>query len=208
MTPTISYLVTTHNEGPIYLTPLINKLLTLKEEDDEIVILDDYSDDQKTIDFLASLGNKVKIVQHHLDKDFASHKNYGKSNCFKEIVMQIDGDELPHDNLVRCIKEIMLMNPGVEMLRVPRINLVQGLTEEDKNRWGWQVNEKGWINWPDYQDRVFLNVPEIGWVNKVHEKITGHVKHAELPAVEDYSLIHLKSIDRQRKQNEFYSTIN
>ena len=34
---------------------------------------------------------------------------------------------------------------------------------------GWNVNDKGWVNWPDYQWRIWKNKPKIKWKNKVHE---------------------------------------
>ena len=91
---------------------------------------------------------------------------------------------------------------------MPRVNIVNGLTQEDVIQWHWKLNEQGWVNWPDSQHRIFRNKPEIKWVNKVHEKIVGWRTYAELPSEDDsYALYHIKDIDRQRAQNEFYSTI-
>ena len=79
------------------------------------------------------------------------------------------------------------------MFSVPRINTVEGLTEQHIRQWGWEVNDKGWVNYPDYQDRIFKNKPEIYWVNKVHEKIVGAMLIAKMPYGLD--LIHPKTIN-------------
>ena len=57
------------------------------------------------------------------------------------------------------------------MFLVPRVNTVDGLTQEHINKWRWNVNKKGWVNWPDYQTRIIQNSPKIKWQNKVHEQI-------------------------------------
>jgi len=92
-------------------------------------------------------------------------------------------------------------------LYLPRVNTVDGLTPEHVTKWGWNVNSEGWVNWPDYQTRIYKNVPEIKWVNKVHERLEGHKQFAYLPMEEDYSLYHPKTIERQVKQNEYYDTL-
>ena len=74
-------------------------------------------------------------------------------------------------------------------------------------QWGWNVNEHGWINWPDYQWRIWKNKPEIKWINKVHERLDGFLSYASIPADESLALRHPKTIDRQIKQNEYYNTL-
>jgi hypothetical protein len=91
------------------------------------------------------------------------------------------------------------------MFSIPRINTVEGLTEQHIKQWGWRVDDRGWVNYPDYQNRILKNKPEIHWVNKVHEKIVGAMTTTELPPGLD--LIHPKTIDRQEKQNAFYGQI-
>ena len=63
------------------------------------------------------------------------------------------------------------------------------------------------INKYDYQGRIFKNSPEIKWVGKVHEKIEGYKTVSYLPPVEEWSLYHPKSIERQEKQNNYYNTL-
>jgi hypothetical protein len=56
--------------------------------------------------------------------------------------------------------------------------------------------------------RILKNIPEIRWVNKVHEKIVGYKTHAFLPYdQEEWCLQHPKTIERQERQNNFYDTL-
>jgi hypothetical protein len=131
-----------------------------------------------------------------------------KSHCAKDWIFQIDADETLSETFSRVIHEVLEANEEIDLIAVPRVNIVKGLEEQDIINWHWQINQYGWVNWPDAQHRIFRNKPEIGWVNKVHEKIIGWKTYAELPSEDDsYALYHIKDIDRQRSQNEFYSTI-
>jgi hypothetical protein len=63
------------------------------------------------------------------------------------------------------------------------------------------------INWCDYQMRIYKNNPEIKWENKVHEVLGGYKTMSYLPIDEEWCLLHPKTIERQEKQNKFYSEI-
>jgi glycosyltransferase involved in cell wall biosynthesis len=201
----ISYGVTVHNESTEYLTPLLDKLLRLKQIDDEIIVLDDFSNEPDTISVLEKYKDIVKIYNHRLDGDFAAHKNYLNSLCKGTHIFQIDADETIHDILLKVLPEVLMMNAGVDMFTLPRINLVVNITPEDIAKWGWNLNDKQWINYPDRQTRIYKNNPTIFWQGKVHERIVGHMSHTDFPESVEYSLLHIKSIERQRSQNELYS---
>ena len=102
---------------------------------------------------------------------------------------------------------MLFRSPTTDLFLVPRINTIEGLTQEHIQKWRWRVDEKGWVNFPDYQTRILQNSPKISWASKVHEVITGHNSFALLPAEESYCLIHHKHIARQEVQNQFYSTL-
>ena len=205
---TISYSILTHNEGESLLK-LINFLIEHKDEEDEIVILDDYSDDKTTKEILDSMCSihEIRFEQRHLLKDYAGQKNHLTRMCKNDYIINIDADEMPHKELIKNIKTILESNPSIDLYWVPRVNTVDGLSQEHINKWHWQVNEKGWVNWPDYQGRIWRNRPNIMWKNKVHEVLTGYKEHTYLPAEEEFCFYHPKEIKRQEKQNEFYDTI-
>ena len=204
----ISYSLLTHNEDESLLK-LLEFLVEHKDEEDEIVILDDYSDNPKTIEILDSMTSiyEMTFEQRHLLKDYSGQKNHLKNMCTGDYIFNLDADELPNEWLIENIKSILASNTTIDLYWVPRVNTVDGITQEHIQKWGWNVNEKGWINFPDYQGRIWKNRPNIMWKNKVHEVLTGYKEHAYLPAEEEFCFYHPKNIDRQEKQNEFYDTI-
>jgi len=204
----ISYAITVHNELE-ELTKLLDFLNNKIREEDEIVIqYDEGGVTQEVLEFL-----KIKkqihgynVVGFPLNKDFASYKNNLKSNCTGDYIFQIDADEIPHEVMIEYLPEVLESNP-VDIIFVPRVNTVEGLTQSHIDKWRWNVNEKGWVNWPDYQTRIYRNTEDVTWMNKVHEKITGYDTFSNFPAEEHWALYHPKKIDRQEKQNQFYETI-
>jgi hypothetical protein len=127
--------------------------------------------------------------------------------CSGDYIFQIDADEYLHPHFIENIPFVLEHNSAVELYAVPRVNTVEGLTQEHIQRWRWNVNEKGWINWPDFQTRIYRNNGEVKWKNKVHEVLDGHKEFAYLPMEEEWALYHPKTIERQEKQNNYYESI-
>ena len=206
---TISYAITVHNEID-ELTTLLNFLqLHIRKEDEIVIQYDETSvtDEVKEyVTLMDSMHENHIVVGFPLNKDFASFKNNLKSHCTKDFIFQVDADEIPHEFLIEYIGQVLDENP-VDIVFVPRVNTVEGLTDEHIKKWGWKVDEKGWVNFPDYQTRIYRNTEDVTWMNKVHERITGYDTFSNFPAEEKWSLYQHKEIDRQEKQNEFYETI-
>lgn len=208
----ISFAITAYNEHE-ELQVLLNQLEQIAKSDDEIVIQLDSKATPEVLSLVDQFINKdfiftVKKCVFDLNNHFADFKNNLKSYCTKDWVFQIDADETLSETFSRVIHEVLDANDGIDLIAVPRVNIVKGLEQNDIIQWHWQVNGQGWVNWPDPQHRIFRNKPEVKWVNKVHEQIVGWKTYAELPSEDDsYALYHIKDIDRQRKQNEFYSKI-
>lgn len=201
----ISYAITAHNEAE-ELNRLLKQLTDKKDSEDEIIVqLDDTATDKVkfVVDCFA-----IKSITFPLNKDFASFKNNIKNNCTGDYIFFIDADEYLSEHLLKLLKQVLQVNTEVDCYGVPRVNTVKGLTEDHIKMWGWRVDEKGKVNWPDYQTRICKNIPEINWVGKVHEKLEGYKMFSLFPAdYEDWALIHPKDIARQEKQNQYYSTI-
>ena len=204
----ISYSILTHNETDS-LMKLIDFITNHKDDEDEIVILDDFSDNEDTRKILDTTVSiyEIKFEQRHLLEDYAEQKNYLKNMCSGDYIVNIDADEMPSKWLMKNIKSILEANPDIDLYWVPRINIVEGLTPAHIKKWRWSVNERGWINFPDYQGRVWRNRPNIRWKNKVHEVLTGFSSFTHLPQEKNFSFTHHKTIQRQEKQNAFYDTI-
>jgi hypothetical protein len=201
----ISYAITVCNELE-EIKCLIPFLLEHKRPEDEIVVLWDENGDLKVWEYVISIP-EPRHFRDYFNKDFAEWKNKLSLICKGDYIFQIDADELPNEYLIKSLPEILETNSTVETYVVPRVNTVKDLTLEHIAKWGWHVNENGWVNWPDYQWRIYKNTPNIKWKNKVHEVIEGYKTMAQLPAYEDLALYHPKTIDRQEKQNNFYNTL-
>jgi glycosyltransferase involved in cell wall biosynthesis len=206
---TLSYAIPVCNEW-IQLEYLLDYLFKNKREQDEIVIQCDEGNTTSSVyQVLKQFSDykQLKVIEFPLNKDFASFKNNLKDACSGDYIFQIDADEYPDDYLMATVEEVIKMNDSVDVFWVPRINKVEGLTQEHINKWRWNVDQDGRINFPDYQCRILKNVKRIKWKNKVHEVLTGHKSESHLPANDEYCLIHLKDIKRQEKQNELYSKL-
>ena len=201
----ISYAITVCNEVK-EIKKLISILLESKREDDEVVVL--FDKQNGTAEVWSYLQDQDVVCEAKSFKNhFADWKNYLTGMCSGDYIFQIDADEIPNTYLIENLPEILESNPDNDVYLVPRVNTVEGLTQEHIDKWKWNVNEKGWVNFPDYQTRIYKNTDDVKWMNKVHERITGYDTFSNFPAEEQWSLYHPKQIDRQEQQNQFYETI-
>ena len=205
----ISYAVTVCNEF-LEIQRLLQKLLTLKKPQDEIVVLWDSKNGDPMVETYLRKMNVEKSLflwyPYEFDGHFADLKNELTKHCSGDYIFQIDADEYPHETLMDNIHEILEEN-DVDVILVPRVNTVEGLTQDHIQKWRWNVNEKGWVNFPDPQWRIYKNSESIRWENKVHEKLVGYDTISNLPWMEELSLYHPKEIERQERQNEYYDTL-
>ena len=205
----ISYAITVCNEF-VEIQRLVNFLVKNKRSQDEIVILFDTKNGTKEVEqVLDHYNSTFKYYTLHkapFRDNFAEWKNHLSNLCTGDYIYQIDADEMVSHYVLDNLPMVLQYN-DVDVLRVPRINTVEGLTQEHINKWGWNVNEKGWVNFPDLQWRVYKNNDKIKWINKVHEVLTGYKSMSYLPAEEPWCLRHDKTIERQEKQNELYSKL-
>lgn len=204
----ISYAITVCNELE-EIKKLVPFLLKHKRVQDEIVVLFDEKNGNKDIlDFLLPFNIKPNVQTWRSwdwNDNFADWKNILNGYCKGDYIYQIDADEMISEYMVKNLNQILEMNPKVDLVFVPRINTVENITENHINKWGWNINEKGYINFPDRQGRIYKK--GMKWYSKVHERIIGGSIFASLPEDEEYCIQHHKTIERQERQNNFYQTI-
>lgn len=204
----ISFAITVCNELE-EIKKLIPFLLEHKRVQDEIVVLyDDKNGNPEILDFLLPYNIKPNVQTWRgldFDNNFADWKNKLNEYCTGDFIFQLDADEMISKYMVQNINVIIGMNPDVDLYYLPRINTVEGLTPEHIDKWKWRVDERGWVNFPDYQGRVYKS--DLKWTGKVHERIIGSKKYSLLPEDFVYCIQHYKTIERQEKQNNYYDTI-
>jgi len=200
----ISYGITVHNEAE-ELIKLLEVLSKNIDDEDEIVVCVD-GDDERVEAVLGEYlsENKAIVYKRKLDGNFAEHKNSVIEKSSGDYVFHIDADEYPNEILVKQLKEILKINE-VDLIWIPRVNTIEDMKEEHIQRWGWRVTDNGWVNYPDYQARVFRRAESIRWTRPLHEYITGCKTYAHLPPQEELSLYHPKTIEKQEKQNMLYN---
>jgi len=186
------------------LVPLIKKYM---EPTDEIVFLMDIPHSSDVEKYLMDEDN-INLYEYPLNHDFASFKNEAIKNCKGEYIFNLDSDETASEYIFQNIRLITETNSYPECIWFPRINIITGANTNSN-----YFNEKGWLNYPDYQQRFYKNdYPRIHWIKPVHERLTGYSTELFLPAnielAEYLAIQHIKTMERQMKQNNFYKGIN
>ena len=215
----ISYAITVYNEHR-EIDNLLYHLSKHIRDEDEVVVTQDVSKIGTGVfepEFQAlekilqkyeygNYFNNLKVNTFNFNKDFSALKNHTKEHWSGDYIFHIDADEIPNEILLEQLPQILEIN-DTDLVWVPRINIVNGITDFHLNLWKWRVTEQGWINFPDYQARIFRNTDDIKWVKPVHEIIDGAKTYSHLPPHEELTLKHEKEIKRQEYQNKLYEDI-
>ena len=161
---------------------------------DEIIIVDDYSTDntKNQISKIKSQNNKlnIKIIEKHLNNDFASQRNFGLNKASNEWVLFVDADE---EVSIELKKEIL--------------GLDSRLSGNDKN-----INNSYYIKRSDYfwdQELKYGEIKKVRergivrlvkknsgiWMGSVHEifhtaknvgQLTGFLNHYPHPTLKEF----------------------
>ena len=206
----LSYAIPVKDEF-IEIQRLLTFLLENKDREDEIVVLWDSKNGDKQVEtYLRKMNVEKSLFRwypYEFDGHFANMKNHLTSLCDGDWIVQLDADEMVTKLFLEYVKKSIELNPEMHLFLIPRINTVEGLTQEHIQKWRWNVNENGWVNFPDYQQRVYKNDGVVKWQNKVHEKITGHSFFGMFPNIPEICIHHHKDIARQERQNNYYLTL-
>ncbi len=137
----VSYLITACNEHE-ELNRLLNQLCSKVDHESEIlVLLDEPNTTEEVKTTLANFHSRIEVKKSTLSGDFASFKNSGNSYCNCPWIFQIDADEYLSDSLIESLNEILLVNQNtVDLLYVPRINIVDGISLAHIKKWNWKIS--------------------------------------------------------------------
>lgn len=146
---TISYAILTHNEDES-LKQLLDVILLYKDSYDEIVIVDDYSDNPKTLEILKwveTVGNdKVRVYKRYLNGDFADQKNFMTEQCYSTYIVNLDADEMVTEQFMKSVKTMITTNKDkngeyIEVFKLHRLNTVDGLSLNHLVQWRWVTHK-------------------------------------------------------------------
>ena len=185
-----------HNE----LNALLSFLTKVIDDEDDINILVDSGKVTEEVRCVLEKFKKRIIVN---ERTFCGNfSNHHITKCSGDYIFVLDADEIPKEELIKNIKSF-----DSDVLNIPRINIIPGYTEEWCKSMNFSVNDFGWINWPDYQGRFFKNDGKIKWSLGLHERLIGSDKVSNLEANPRVALWHIKSIEKQNKQDTFYKNL-
>jgi len=209
----ITYAITVANEI-VEFKKLYETLRINKRDEDNIIVLVDTNKCPKYSEFFEFLtdlhkARHIKLIDDKFGGNFGEWKNKLRSHPLcKDYLFFLDADEIPNPILIENLPLIIELNPEVDVIGVPRANFVTGITPEYVKQMGWRQDIKERINYPDFQYRIMINRPGIEWGGQVHETIINYKVRTELPIGGEYDLLHIKSFEKQQKQNESYLTGN
>lgn len=192
--PSICYAVTASDEEN-ELSLLLNQLSKhIRVEDEILLLLDSSSVTQQVRNVVEAYRTIINtLIEYPLERDFAKFKNHIIQHTDKDYIFQIDADELLSPLLIANLPSYLSSNSDVEMFRVARINL---LIDDDKPLIAWEqlssVDEKEYINFPDYQYRIFKNGTQVRWIRSLHEILSGYKTYSYLPKEKTLCLLHSK----------------
>jgi cellulose synthase/poly-beta-1,6-N-acetylglucosamine synthase-like glycosyltransferase len=148
----LSYGITVKDEL-VELDRLLNMLYLNKRDEDEIVIIyDSNNGSEKVEEYLRTRNvsqSPFRWYPYKFEGHFADLKNFLTKQCSGDYIVQLDADEVPHKSLIVNLPSLLESNNQVDVFLVPRVNTVDGITEEHIKKWGWpiskmdnQINEK------------------------------------------------------------------
>ena len=147
--PTLSVIILTKNEE----NNILDCLDSVKSLD-EIIIVDDYSDDRMQ-EIAKRFAGKIKIFQHKLDGDFSTQRNFALNKATSEWVLFLDADERLSEGLVREIKS-KIKNSNFEGFFIRRRDVLWGRKLKHGETWNIKL--------------LRLARKNVGkWTGKVHE---------------------------------------
>lgn len=133
---------------------------SVKDIVDEIVVVDAFSSD-KTVEICSSFG--AVVIQEEWKHDFSYARNIGISHCKNPWILSLDADEHLEGENIRLIPHAIIH-------------------ESDENAVAWEFPRKnhypshdadspffGPPFYPDFQIRLFRNLPDIFYSGSVHE---------------------------------------
>lgn len=184
---------------------LLTFLSEFRNPEHEVVVVLDSNHVTQNVRDVTEKFDWVKTVEQPFEGDFATYKNNFSKFCDGEYIFNIDADEIPQEFLVHMVNKIINDDNPPDLIAVPRINIYPGYTQSFLKKHSFSCNQMGWINWPDYQGRVYRR--ELLWGGKVHERIQGATRPTTINADPTYSLWHVKSTTKQDSQDELYDQI-
>mgnify|MGYP000452718567 CR=1 FL=1 len=135
----ISYCIACWNEHE-ELARLLPRLIQNLGKEDEIIIQGDEGKvTDEVMDVIREYCSYIQYFEFPLNKDFASFKNSLISEATKDYIFLLDPDEIPHPRMLQNLKWLLFENREIDVFRIPRVNIVQNITEQYVREQRWNL---------------------------------------------------------------------
>jgi hypothetical protein len=194
----ITYAIQVCNESR-ELFSLLNLLTRTIDDEDEInVVVDSNHTTDKVSLVLENFKDRINVFKRPFDT-FKASADFLTEKATGDYIFGIDADEMPQESLIKIIKN-MIEETKAEIIAVPRINIHPDITEQEAQEFGFNINEVGFINWPDFQMRIYKKCDHVRWTDELHTKLSGSDKVIAIKPVPSVALWHIKSMDKQKSR--------
>jgi|TARA_B110000503_G_C7084563_1_gene386682 hypothetical protein len=170
----------------------------IDDEDEVNVVVDSNHTTDKVRCVLEHFMKRINVYERPFD-NFKVNSDFHIEKATGDYIFHIDADEMPQELLIKNLKSI-IKNSSAEIIAVPRINIDPGYTQEFLDRCKYNINEFGWINWPDFQTRIFKKCDHIKWTDEMHAKLYGTNKVVAIKAEPKLAMWHIKSIEKEENR--------
>jgi hypothetical protein len=191
------------------LTRLLLLLAGNQLANSELVLLHDTATqcDNAALWRAITLFSRYKVRhQAFSSMDFAERRNTLQRACVGEWIWMLDPDELPNKALFDGVELLLKSSLNATAYAMARENKVKDMPMGYLLDRKWTIDDKLRINWPDYQIRLYRNLPSVYWVGKVHETLCQVPVLGHLP--QSAYLEHHKTFERQVEQNATYDKLD
>jgi hypothetical protein len=194
----LTYTIQVCNESRELFSLLSFLRKTVDDEDEINVVVDSNRVTERIESVLEHFKERINIFRRPFD-EFHTNAQFHIEKATGEYIFGMDADEMPQELLIKNVKKI-INDSGAEIIAVPRINIDPGYTEAFLERCNYKINDVGWINWPDYQMRIYKKCDHIRWTDEMHTKLSGSDKVIGVEATPKLALWHIKSIEKEENR--------
>ena len=194
----LTYTIQVCNESRELFSLLSLLVRTIDDEDEINVVVDSEHTTDKVGLVLDNFKERVNVFNRPFDT-FKTNLDFHVEKATGDYIFNIDADEIPQESLIKIIKKV-IEETEAEIITVPRINIHPDITEKEAEEFGFNLNEVGFINWPDFQTRIYKKCEHVYWTDELHTKLIGSDKTIAIKPLPSVALWHIKSMDKQRSR--------
>lgn len=94
MSEKVSVIIPVYNVKPSYINDAINSALNQTYKNIEIIVVNDGSTNEETLEYLKTINNPIINVINQENKGLAEARNTGIRNCSGKYILPLDADDL------------------------------------------------------------------------------------------------------------------